>query len=66
MRPMSERAWNVVAASGMLIYGLSGIDDLLRAEAMGWFKLFFLVLGGIGAARLVVEAVTRKNGRDGR
>ena len=53
--PMSERVQDIVATTGLLLFGLSGFIDRADGRRFGWIKILFLALGVIALLKMLVH-----------
>lgn len=59
-RPTTARGLDAFAATGLLLFGLSAVLDLIDGLAVAWYKVGAGVLGGVWVVVLVSERVRRR------
>lgn len=63
-RPLSDRGASIAGASALILFGLSGLLDVLDGRSFGTIKSVSLVVGA-GAAIVLWRSATKKRGESG-
>lgn len=63
-RPLAESGANKAGAFGLILFGLSGLLDVLDGRSFGTIKSVSLVVGA-GAAIMLWRSATKKRGGSG-